>query len=160
ATSRRSGCRTDMPRWATLARAWRLDVAGIIAVGAGAAAALWWDAATPVPTVDRAVPIIAILPTVLVLSVGWVLVERWPSAMAPAWRSPELVRLGRYVVVQGVCGSAAAVATIRAGTDCVAVTLVGVALVGVLAPWLRGWYWVPMLLTGYLWLQVSTHVGP
>jgi hypothetical protein len=78
--------------------------------------------------------------------------------MACAARPAVAIRLGRYVVVAATCALGSATASFRAGSlDCVAVSLVGIAMVGVLTPWLHGWYWLPMALVGYGWLQVCAH---
>jgi hypothetical protein len=141
-----------------LVRVWGLHVAVPLAVAEGLAAWVWWDGAAVVPTVDRPIPLIVVLPAALVLSVTWVLAERWPDAVSTAARSVTRVRIGRFGAVLVTCVASAAVAGLRANQlDVVAVTVVGVGLAGAVAPWLTSWLWLPLAFAGYGWLQVCAH---
>jgi hypothetical protein len=145
-----------VPTLLLLGRMWGLHVALPLAALEGLTALWWWEGGATIPTIDRAVPMPAVLPPLLAISIAWVLVERWPDALATAARSPQLIRLGRYAAAQAIC-LAAALGASALGTDhgAVALTVIGVSAAGLLAPVLQGWLWMPLVMAGYAWLQLA-----
>jgi hypothetical protein len=137
-------------------RAWGLDRALAVAILEAVAARYWWHTSVQLPTVERAIPMSAVLPPLLAISLTGVLVERWPQPMATTARSAIVLRAARYAVLLAVAAAAAAAAAGRTQDTEVWATTLGVAFAGLAAPTLRHWTWMPLVLAGYAWMQ---HAG-
>jgi hypothetical protein len=141
-----------------LGRIWQLHVAILPAVVGCVVARHWWHAGATVPTIERAVPMPAVLPVFMTLGLTWGLVERWPDQMRTASRSTIGLRLARYAVVIGLAAAATAVAgTSSQDQETAWLTVIGVGLAGVSEPMLGRWLWAPLVLAGYAWLQYRVH---
>jgi hypothetical protein len=136
-------------------RAWRLDRALAIAVAEAVVARTWWHTSTHLPTVERAVPMAAVVPPLLTISLSWAMLEQWSQQMATTTRSPVVLRAGRFAALLAIGVAAAFTAAARADGMVIATTAVGVALAGLVEPTLRRWTWMPLVLAGYAWLQYA-----
>jgi hypothetical protein len=141
-----------------LSRVWGLRSALLLAGIEGLASLYWWRGGTPVPTIERNIPMPALLPAVLVISLTFVLIERWPEQMCTSARALTRIRLARYGACLVVALIPAYAASMR-GLDheTASLTAVGLGLAGVLAPVLGCWTWMPLMLLGYGWLQYAAH---
>jgi hypothetical protein len=138
-----------------LARAWLLHRMFLLLIAEAATARYWWDLAVQLPTVERAIPMAAVLPPLLAITLSGALVELWPQQMETTARSPSAVRAARFAVVVASGATAAVVASGRSDRLILAATVLGIAIAGVAAPSLRRWTWMPLVLVGYAWMQYA-----
>jgi hypothetical protein len=155
----RSTCRTEMGAVVLLGRIWGFRVAVPLAVAITVRAYWWWEGGTSVPTIDAPVPMPILLPPLLVIALTWTLVERWPEPMQVSARPPAFVRLRRYGSTLMLGSAAAFIASVSGpGLETVSLTAIGIAGAGLLAPFLGGWLWLPLVVAGYGWLQYGVTV--
>jgi hypothetical protein len=145
-----------MPTVWLVTGAWRLGWLLLLLTAEAVGARYWWDIALQLPTVERALPMAAVVPPLLAISASGVLVELWPEQMATTARPPSALRAVRFAAVAASGLAAAVVASGRVEAVPFAATAVGVAIAGVLAPVAGRWTWMPLLLASYGWLQFAT----
>jgi hypothetical protein len=135
-------------------RAWDLHIGLGLAAAVSLLAREWWNVDATVPTVDRALPMAAVVPPALALATAWTLVERWPIPTQAAARSLVVVRAVRFAAVVTTCAAAGAVASWGDGQgETPAVAVIGVACAATLTPTTQRWTWLPLTAAGYAWLQ-------
>jgi hypothetical protein len=127
----------------------------VLVIAEAVVARYWWHTSVAMPTVERALPMAAVVPPLLAVSLTGSLVERWPQQLATAARSAVAIRAVRFAAVVAGGLVAALVAAGHTDRTPVLATAAGVALAGLAAPTLQRWTWMPLMLAGYAWLQYA-----
>ncbi len=141
-------------------RVWGVHRGLAVALGLAAAAQLTAGRFVGWPALRDAIAVPAFVPPLAGLLLAQPLLDGLPHLTRLSMRSPLVHFAARFVAVH-LCGSIVVLGLVGSGRSwswSLSVTAF-VSLGALLVAGLQSWYWIPMLATGYGWIQVSTSQG-